>query len=517
MRLIPLLFLITAALLIGGCQIHQRSATARIRQAQHQSPNIHYLHFDMEGHIINANAAAAAAKMISRRASNHTNNHSVVLLSLGWNYTPERMVDEYEMLITNFMSFNFIDDPARRAEAQRAFSNEVDIIAISWDSTHGSVRRILNDTIPTPKLNNWLGTVPDLITLPITFWSKAALADKIGYGELRTTVEWILTEVGANQTQDSQPGLYLLGHSFGCRILAGVINERLGRAPVESFKHADLVQGALFIQPALVELNAPNRCKRRGVLCSGTGEQSYPVVITQSRHDHANGVLYPVGNAILNAYTFSATAARLSTLQMGGTSSHETTSKHRPWIDVPRLLGSFAWTAIAVPLNYGYNQVFQLSTRGIHYPMDTLANVPIAEIPITSLGNWIGLGREGKPQKWGRSHRGALGFGAINESAARANAPILGTFRTRPATPLDVFLKTGVLADSAGLQYVDATEAVSNSFFFNANLNHPLNRLWAWMDPIGSHTDYRKADVMQLIHMVLGSSNRSSTKTARGP
>ena len=78
------------------------------------------------------------------------------------------------------------------------------------------------------------------------------------------------------------PPLFLIGHSFGCRVLASLVKQP------SSFR--DHVRGVVLLQPAMNELHVPT-----------ARDIDAPVVITFSRHDHANRVMYPLGTIPFNS------------------------------------------------------------------------------------------------------------------------------------------------------------------------------------------------------------------------
>ncbi len=480
------------------------SAATRIKEARLLPENVHFLDFDPSGRLVDPKEAVAIADSIAQRAQKHTNRHSIVIMSLGWNHSRDKIMDEYHALLKDYLTYKFMSSHAQAgkdiddtiAAERRRFSNQVDVIAISWDSAQGALRRTMNDMLPTPSFNCRVAFIPDQVLLPFSFWAKASLADSIGYGDLRSAVTSIIDKAVCGKSPSSMPAVYLVGHSFGCRIVSGIVNENISiplrDLPPHPFTHANLVEGIVLVQPAMAALTFPSRSK---------GVDGYTIAVTQSRHDYANGVLFPVGNTLLNSHfsTFNTSlAAALGSKAMPGRQL-----ELGPVGQAYTFVGSLYGTGIYAPLSYGYNQVFQIFHRNVQYPLDTLSQVPIVEIPINECGSLMQRGDPGKQEAWGSSHRGAFGFGIISESAGRAMTPRLTSFSTPQATPLQEAIDDRFEFRRGETQFIEASKTISHSFFLRRDLNKPWIRLLGRLDPIGAHADYRKPEVYKLIHKVL--------------
>jgi hypothetical protein len=351
--------------------------------------------------------------------------------------------------------------------------NDWAIFCVSWDSSSKGVERFVNDILPTPTLSHAVGSVPDVAIFPFTFWSKAGLADRIGYRGLRNIIENILD----NAYHDKEkPQMYLVGHSFGARILSGLINDRLGAVCLPEFRYIDNVKAAVFVLPALVPLNLPDNTNS---------------FVIQSRHDHGNGFLFPVANIPLNSYTSTGTEAIMVRNMCG--------DKPSLWcgltFDILQLPFSFAWTAVAVPLNYIYTQGYQMISRNIDYIPDTLAQIPIVQIPVREID------KHSLHRNWGEHYRGAFSLGAINESAGRAVTPTIGMTHVTQPKDINAFLDKREMTSNP--LFIDATSVIKEGLYGEDMEGFLGDYLFSWADPVGSHQNFMEPKIMSAIYYIL--------------
>jgi len=415
--------------------------------------------------------------------------------------------------------------PAEAAPGPTAF------IAIGWDSSQTGFRKLFGDLSPFPVLAATLAFVPDTLLFPISFWSKAALADRIGYGGLRTALNDIFGS--AYPEGRGHPDLYLLGHSFGTRVLSGLMQDRLALLPVEGepFRSAPWVRGAAMIQPAAA---LPNLHR----------QADYPVLVTQSRHDHANGALFPLANLVANTYSFTsfegifrhrvlpvlsapvgatADATVDATNRVTGLRIPDPTPEHpeqlwdpfgldalrRPYdhaifvlerglaegVSVPFAL---LYSAVTTPVNYVYGQMLGIVRNPLDHVMHTLAQLPLVEIPVHGLGRLIG-----RDVAWGARSKGFLELGLLSESAGRVFVEPWAAPRDLPVFSLQAFERLPTqdcgLPVCEGVFFVDASPIVRTGIF-GASLERPLvDWTLGWLDPIGAHADYRNPAVVELM------------------
>jgi len=474
-------------------------------------------------------AAGEREQLISHLRAN-PQIERLLVISYGWANDGESSYGTYLELVRDLL--------ATRHEAAKRIPTSV--IAIGWDSTQTGFRKLANDLIPFPVLADWLAFLPDNLLFPISFWSKAAMADRIGYGGLRSELNTIFASAYPQRGDVRHPEIVLVGHSFGTRIVSGLMQNDLALARVraEPFQSAEHVRAALLIQPALV---LPNLHRHA----------DYPVVVTQSRHDHANGFLFPTANLLVNAYSFTSFEAifrqrvfRVVTEQaergtqmaadamakalpdfMDGRKKGEDAQPgaleglqlplpplaDRPFDLLQRGLAEGAsvpiallYSAVTTPVNYVATQVRGLVRGPHHHVMDTLAQLPVLEIATDVASDAFDVS-----PRWGERHKGFFDFGLLNESAGRLTIPPYEAPSDFPVVSLDELRTGAARADGAcglpackGLVFVDVSTAVDTGVF-----GLSLERRWVdytigWLDPIGAHADYRKPEIIGLMGRV---------------
>jgi hypothetical protein len=444
----------------------------------------------------------------------------IFIFSYGWAYDAEASHATYLGMLRDFT------DPG--AGGRR----DVAVVAVGWDSSQSGFRRLFNNVIPLPGVADALAWLPDRLLFPISFWSKAAQADRIGFGELRAALNQIF---GVYADRDDHPDVFLVGHSFGSRILSALMLERLGVIPIraEPFVAAQHVKGAFLLQPAAVPVNLHRHAP-------------YPVVATMSGHDHANGFLFPLANLPLNSFGFTAFEVMIRNRVIGpvsgtvrftfdalgriltaplpdrdetnagdeeppGRESFEPVRRipsrsryvlRRTLAEVAAIPAALVFTLVATPVNYLYVQGVGLATQPIDHVMDTLAQPPLLEIAVAGLGRAVG-----REVPWGQRSKGFLTIGPLQESVGRmlTRAPA-GKFIPAPVAPDEIFARNGEscgLVVCEGVLVVDATGLVREGVY-GQDLGNPVwDFTLGWLDPIGAHGDYRNPEVVGLIRGVL--------------
>ena len=449
----------------------------------------------------------------------------IIIFSYGWAYDGEASYATYVDTLKKMTSY---DTP-------RSGNKLTAVIAVGWDSSTSGFRKFFNDLIPLPVVADTLAWLPDKLFFPVSFWSKASQADRIGYGGLRTALNEILTAVYPEP--EPRPDIYLVGHSFGARIVSGLMREKIATLPVqgERFVGTESVAGAVLYQPALVPANLDR-------------DPHYPILITQSRHDHANGFLYPIANALINSYAYTtfeafADSSILSPIQGGiekavGTVGDVVTYPlpdrpqqqaepdeegepglpRRALARVRRGLSelvsipiTFVFTLVSLPVGYAYVQTRELLTHPIDHVMDTLAQIPVVEAPVWALDEL--LGRE---VHWGSRGKGFFTIGSLNEAAGRAAAP--GPF-ARTVYPVYSLIELKRLSaeSDCGLPVCQGPFAVDASSIartgaFGEDLENPLYDFTiGWLDLVGAHGDYRNEAMVDLLQYVVRETERDES------
>ncbi len=444
----------------------------------------------------------------------HPEVERIAIVAYGWDNDGEASLGAYDALLHGILE----QLPGRTA-----------IIGIAWDSSQTGIRKLLNDIVPLPVLADSVAAVPDRVLFPLSFWSKAAMADRIGFGGLRGA----LNELFASAYPDGarHPELYLIGHSFGTRILCALLTDKLGIQPVGAapFGSQSQVRGVLLIQPALAAANLPR-------------DPTYPIVITQSEHDHANGFLFPIANVIVNAYSFTAAEAVIQqrlfapvektaksaaqgagnvlgrrseppkpteqTEQKPGTArrilrplqfpAQAYRATRRTSSELLGIPGAALFSLVAVPVQYVYAQGVGLASHPVDHVMDTLAQIPGVEIGVNLTGK--ALGRE---VPWGRRSKGFLALGGLHESLGRLATPAWPgklpytwyTLKTLEAAPGGTDC---ALPSCTGVLLVDVSDGVGGGWY--GDLRNPwITGTLGWLDPIGTHSVYADPQIVGLL------------------
>ena len=450
----------------------------------------------------------------------------ILIISYGWANDGEASYATYRRMLADLASgVERLSRPGRTA-----------IIAVGWDSSQTGFRKLFNDLLPLPFVADTLAYLPDKILFPVSFWSKAAMADRIGFGGLRSALNRILKE--AYPDPESHPEILLIGHSFGTRVVSGLLQDRMGLLPVrgEAFEAAPHVTGAILTQPAAVLWNLHERAE-------------YPILVTQSRHDHANGLLFPLANVVVNAYSFTTFEGLFehrvfeyveNTIQRTAEGVGGIVTAPLPGIEFPRrrpkpeaeneedgrlsrfrylarrslaelvsIPAAVAFTLVSTPLNYAYAQTYGLVTHPIDHLMDTFAQLPIIEVPVYALDRALD-----RQTPWGSRSKGFFDLGSLHESIGRAVTPRIYPRSLpqvyTPAELEEIAAQGGScpLPTCQGVFAVDASNLIRRGTF-GQDLEQPwVDFTIGWFDPIGAHADYRNPDVVRLMRLLVRGSTR---------
>lgn len=489
-----------AGTLAGCTAVPTKSISDRVDQLRSFRRRVYVLDFNNDGILANPTVLGAAVDEISASRRDATPEHpavrKILVLSYGWSHDRDAAVDHYyEEAVAYLRSAGQIA-PESNAKPN-PFPEPINfgewaVVCISWNSGDNAVGTALKDIVPGPQLADVVGSIPRYALFPFTYWSKARLADNIGYHGLNEALTYLI-ENGFGTAPAAAPELYLIGHSFGCRILAALTKKDLGSFPLSlprqiayrangqrsydiPFRYEKDVRGVVFLQPALTRFNLPEEeCKYQ-----------YPVIVTQSRHDHANGFLYPVANTLLNSYAFTGQTAYVDQVFPDSPNPIHTAVKQ-----TSVFVSALAFTAVALPTNYLWTQGHLLVRRNVNYIADTLAQIPLIEAPVWALDAAL----HGKANlQWGTKSKGLFELGAPFESAGRLTSVAIGNTpqpRSYSVEEAQQLLQRGY----KGLMYVDESSRISHSAFGQAiDLQNPaLDFTVGWFDPIGAHSDYGPA------------------------
>ncbi len=508
-RLSCLLFISSALVLASGAraQEHEDSIFDRFYQ----------ISFNRHGELLNPEEIQVAIDGLRK----NKDVDRIFIISYGWSNDGERSVAAYHAFITG------LEQAAARVEAEstmrRRPSSHVAAIAVGWDSSFSGFRKLFNDLLPLPFLADALAFIPDNVLFPVSFWSKAATADRIGMGGLREALNQVFSQAYPEGTR--HPDLVLVGHSFGTRIVSGLMQEKLGIFPVRNdpFISRDQVAAAMLLQPAAIQSNLHL-------------DAQYPVMVTLSRHDHANGFLFPVANLPLSAFAFTLSEGLVrqrffDPLNRGVDAVTEAVTAPLPAraglpptaekpvsylrYRVVRTLGeiaavpaAFAFSIVTLPIGYAYTQGSAFLSHPFSHVMDTLAQLPLVEVPVYGLDR--ALGHE---VLWGERCKGLFTLSPLHESAGRMIAP-----RFFPPRAPAVYSpgELGALAITPGpcrLPTCRGVFAVDAASIVREGLFGDLERPWrdftlGWLDPLGSHADYKNEGIAKLMFLLSTGTDR---------
>jgi hypothetical protein len=463
-------------------------------------PNVYTISFDHHGDLVNPHEKSYAIEDIADKKIER-----IIVVAHGWATAGETSSARYVEIAQKIIA----ESQTSPAWDRTAF------IGVVWDSSQTGLRRWLNNLMPGPLLGDVLAFVPDLALFPFSFWSKASMADLIGERGLRAALDDLLAQSYAES--GIRPELYLIGHSFGTRIIHGLL-EAAGPASaprprgsvmnsLSSFFDLASVSGVLFVQPALSEARLDRLVERHRELTEGE-ELPFPLIVAMNRHDHANGFLFPVANMLMNVDALAAVSrlyrsvgTRLTPRWIGERQyepfrSHILNSQwffklYTELIQIPVTASS----SVAL-LSYQYASTqLSLISSDINYLPDTLAQLPLVEVAMDQLSR--GLGRE---VEWGRHSKGAFTMGASNESMGRMTR---GGFGRYTPESLASSLPCG-LPVCGGVIPVDMSDHVDRGSWYKWGLNEALvDYTLGWLDPIGAHSDYMNEPMYALLDRIL--------------
>lgn len=504
------LLLILAAAALPGCA----AAPTELRWSVSLADSVYFLEFDNDGEPIDPSEFFRLRRSLEGGKIQH-----LMLLSLGWSYDRPSSLEAYRDLLLQYLTWLAGETGADYVRKLADGSTELvlpdgwAVACVVWSSKATGVTTFLSDLLPASTTVKVIGAIPDAILFPFTFWSKAGKANRISYSLVRHL------NVIMDDLPVEPPNLYLVGHSFGCRVINTVVEsarpgQNLGHL---EFHHGDRVRAALYIQPAMTYVEIPR-------------DTHMPVVVTQSRHDHANGILFPFGNIIGNTYgmeswlfltdRFQRKDVDRSIQERFGQADEQAAEPTR-WQKLREGAGDNLVTRVlaetggmvfgiltSIPIavfSWCRGQMYELYDRHLNYPMDTLAQIPLVEGPVEGFDRHV-LSLVGWEQDWGIRHKGLFDFGPFVESAGRMDYPgtlplrRLGDSRDNLAAHSTDF---SYLQDSVtGVHFVRA-EMVIRKGFSDYQTYISADATYGIIDVVGAHNDFKRPEVYRLIHAVM--------------
>jgi hypothetical protein len=237
----------------------------------------------------------------------------------------------------------------------------------------------------------------------------------------------------------------------------------------------------VFFQPAASRFNLPE--VEAGETNGGRG---YPCIVTQSRHDHANGMLFPVGNLILNSYSFTFATAKIDRIL-----PRPENVASEAFRETSIFAASLVWTAFAIPTNYFNTQVNLIAHRRFDYLMDSLAQLPVVEVPVAALDPGPSESTQTQPSdlRWGSRTKGIFELGAPFESAGRMVSPELEEWSTEPVALRHDEALERIRANRKGCWYVDDFDHIDSDGSIDYN-NRVSDFTIGWPDVVGAHNGF---------------------------
>jgi pimeloyl-ACP methyl ester carboxylesterase len=451
--------------------------------------HLYILTFDKWGVLTNP----AELDYAIEKLSVETSIDKIIILSYGWAHDGRNSYSTYRKIV---------DKLAESSEDR----SKLAVIAVGWDSSQSGFRKLMGDILPLPAIGEAIAWLPDKLLTALSFWSKAAYADRIGYGGLRNALNELFD---IYETRSDHPDIFLLGHSFGTRVISALLvdTKKSFQRKLEPFKSFEHIAGAALMQPALVSRNIDKNAP-------------FPVMVTMSRHDRAIGFLYPLANLPVNTYGLTTvevtiqrniydriekriertTSSFTSILTRDERKKNEESffrgSQTRKFSR--RIIGetlalpvNFLFSVAAIPIGYIYTQGYGLVTQPVTHVMDTLAQIPLVEIPVDGLSH--ALGRE---IPWGQRGKGIFMLGGLNEGMGRLVPPAL------IGSQVPIYSLSNISQMKRppnGVFVVDASDIIKTGTFGLDQSNPLVDYTLGWLDPLGAHSDYKNQEVQALL------------------
>ncbi|MDX1973805.1 MAG: hypothetical protein SFY68_14835 [Candidatus Sumerlaeia bacterium] len=506
--MVRLILLCCALLTIVGCG-KRIDVLQRIQEVQESGQYIFSFQFDSDGRFVNPEELDRAIRVSKSREAKGETIKRLILVSVGWGNSVNNSRISYRDLIDEYQN-------DRACKSRKSLNNYKEqellntvIFCINWPSDQKPFAAYVDSALPTPNLANAAGTLPDLILFPLTYWSRATAADRIGMTELKSVLANYIQSVKdpENKLEDcshSEPAgdaaisIYMIGHSFGCRILGNLARTNYGGIKVPGrFVFTPSIKGAVFITPAADSFTIPSK-------------PDYPLTVLYSRHDHINALAFPLANLVLNSYAYGF-GIITSSHYVFRKSYRELTNGQRLLVELGALAFFPIYTVIATPINYVYGQGALLYRRGpIAWLGDTFASVPIAGTLVQILDRKI-ITRIYRQQNWGERFRGIFNFGAITDSVGSGvhtpqlnlNNPLTNGWRLKHSVQIEDFINCESVTN--GVYYVNASSVIKHGYIIKSNNmdRFPGSFFLSWWDPVGAHTDYRHTQVFEVIDKII--------------
>jgi hypothetical protein len=480
-------------------------------ERQNINPYFYVLDFDIDGNLTSPEEAARAIRELS--STDSKNVDAAILLSLGWAHDKKSIAYDYRDLLDKFYNWAKQNNKSLDTLKNKA------IFVISWESSLSGVGQFFGDILPIP---NSILDKSSKIFLPFTFWAKARQADKIGFRDLKQTMSKVFDDINNNRKIQNKNNLdlYIIGHSFGSRILTGMLTPIHGDSvdqknqSTESDFPIKNVKGGLLIQPAMSsnELHYLTKTSfdRKNKIFT---EPPYPLLVTESSHDHANRFLFPLASIPLNPAYLRSTDW-FKAYFIGNYQDHRILHDFIDYASIPFWI---PYSIILSAEHYLFETPFELIERWPDYIPDTFTQLPIIEIPFECCQD----NKLSEPDGyWGQRHKGIFHLGSLNESAATivTKNSLMASYFGHQALVHKVTTQAKLLENinklPNGIIPIDMSEEIDTGVIFEEDLSaNPSLADWTigWLDPVGSHSDFEIPEVYELIYKLLENKNDIGT------
>lgn len=514
LQCLPCLFVfVLFTCFLAGCSDHNiRRQIQDVLAIHEKNPYLYVLEFDNDGNLTSPEEPVRAIRELRQ----NEDIDGVVVLSMGWGHDRDTIVPEYRKLLDSYGEYKRQE---LKKEKKSIPKNKKAVFVISWESSLTGAGHFIGDILPLPE------KVLDVLSVPfepVTYWSKARQADRIGFGELKSAMVEIVTEV--NEKRKHPLDLYVVAHSFGSRVVTGMLN--MSDNISKEFPK-NTVKGGLLIEPAL------SSYELHSLGSKSKDSPSYPLLVTESRHDHLNRLMFPLVNIPLNsAYLRYSSDLFKSSILEKFIGPDTDSSSYKPWssgYDYVMFPLMIPYSALVAVDSYVFGQVSEIFDRKWSYIPDTLAQLPLLEIPVEIINTEF-TSIQQPDDYWGQRHKGLFHMGGMLESSATiVTENTHGIFYILTKS-LGKLLDTKTLGVTAhvvrqeaytqgdiikcypskfpnGVISIDMSKEIRAGIVGEDLNKHLTDWTIGWLDPVGAHTDYtdyiRNPEIFELIYRLI--------------
>lgn len=383
----------------------------------------------------------------------------LTVVCYGWNTRPAEADAFYVDFAAGLLKRSMIArDRPPRAPSRQLF------VGVAWDSALTVTTDTLDKVLPAPLLATTIGAIPDALAFPLTFWSRASAADRVGYLGIAS----LLRSLGRAGVLDSGVSIHLIGHSFGGRAVAQACLA-LRNDPVEVH-----IADAILVQPAMPEMLVPD------------GSGRYVVVVTYNTYDKANKMLFPAANFVVPTFWFSKVEEGEADEWGSEAFSLFTSTALSPALWAAWGAVDFALILIAgttLPSLDSDGRAFSNIT-----PAATASELPLVGDAVRKVG-----AKASGDAAWGRRSAPVFSGGWWLQSAGAS--PLSGSGVGRVVSYPE-FMES---KPCTGVYRVDLSSVVYRSSILGYDMRAWWAQLFSWIDPIGTHSCLGDSAVLDLI------------------